>query len=618
MITFPRGGLAAGAIAACLVAPAAATAQATLPLAPCRDNDAVKCGGLDVPLDRAQPQGEHLLLSVRVVPGKTPVKGVVVLLAGGPGEAAISPMGSFERIVAAAAPDRDVVVFDERGTGATALRCRAFGPGGGGTDIAAASESCAAELGPRREHFATADTVADIEDLRVRLGVPTLSLVGVSYGSLVAQAYARTYPSHVDHLVLDSVVDPAGTQWNSADSYAAARRILAELCSGSRCRGITGSVRRDVARVTARLARGPIPGVVVANSGRPRRVMLRDPGVVFSVLSTGDLLPAIRTAFPSAVRAAADGDATALLRLAGVGEGSAADNPRRFSTALLATTLCGESSLPWPADASPDQRRVLLDEAVRGQSPAQFAPFAPPGAGATMAQLCVRWPATGRVALPSGPLPDVPTLLLEGSQDTRTPVETARRVRAEVPRGHLLVLKGAGHSVLARGNRCVGGSLAAFFAGRRVRATCAAPAEAPSLVPVPPTRLSAVAPQKGLAGTRGRTLHAARLTVRDAAVGLTFGRAAGPGVLRFRGLRSGTAEIRLGAPGVPLTLSRYEYVPGLFVSGTVKLDPGASKRFYDLRVTGPTGSPGVIHVRNREAYGVLGGRPFRVLLPPTR
>ena len=68
--------------------------------------------------------------------------------------------------------------------------------------------TCARELGQGRGSYRTADSVADIEALRVAGGYQRLVLYGVSYGTAVALAYAATYPDHVERLVLDSVVDP--------------------------------------------------------------------------------------------------------------------------------------------------------------------------------------------------------------------------------------------------------------------------------------------------------------------------------------------------------------------------------------------------------------------------
>ncbi len=46
------------------------------------------------------------------------------------------------------------------------------------------------------------------------------------------------------------------------------------------------------------------------------------------------------------------------------------------------------------------------------------------------------------------PLPNVPTLILSGADDLRTPTANAREVAAQIPDAQLLVVPNTGHSVL--------------------------------------------------------------------------------------------------------------------------------------------------------------------------
>src|SRR5690606_30516147 len=54
--------------------------------------------------------------------------------------------------------------------------------------------------------YGTADHVRDLEAVRLALDVPQLNLVGVSYGTRVAQQYAKTYPEATRTVVLDGVM----------------------------------------------------------------------------------------------------------------------------------------------------------------------------------------------------------------------------------------------------------------------------------------------------------------------------------------------------------------------------------------------------------------------------
>ena len=63
---------------------------------------------------------------------------------------------------------------------------------------------------------------------------------------------------------------------------------------------------------------------------------------------------------------------------------------------------------------------------------------------------CLYWPPEPAPAVPRGKLPPVPTLLLAGDRDLSTPLAWARQEAALAPRGSLIVVPKAGHSVQMR------------------------------------------------------------------------------------------------------------------------------------------------------------------------
>src|SRR6185436_2582798 len=186
--------LAAGAVSA----PAA---HAAIPFAPCTPAG-FQCGQLAVPLDPAGAVGGTLTLNVkRRVAASNPSNSAVVGLAGGPGQAAIPFASKLAQNMAPALATRDLLVFDQRGTGSSGeLRCS-------GQSTAA---QCAAAIGPSRAFYRTAESVDDIEAIRQAAGYAKLVIYGTSYGTKVAEAYAAKYPQNVEALVLDPVVTPNG------------------------------------------------------------------------------------------------------------------------------------------------------------------------------------------------------------------------------------------------------------------------------------------------------------------------------------------------------------------------------------------------------------------------
>ena len=355
---------------------AGSAAAAPLDFKPC-GAFGFSCARLSVPLDRTGGvPGRVSLLVKRRRALERPNRGALVVLAGGPGQSATRVFdGESARVVAAAQADRDLIVFDQRGTGRSGLlRC---GPleRANIRDPGAAAAKCARRLGPRRAFYTSRDSANDLEAIRIALGLPQLSLFGVSYGTWAAQSYALRYPDRVDRLVLDSVVGPEGPDSLGRDTFAAVPRVLRLLC-GRACRSFTADPAADVELLVERIARsGPLRGPVNDFRGRPRPVAL-DGGDLFQVLLSGDFVPQLRLAFPGAVAAARDGDLAPLLRLKRRSDsiqGGAAD-PLDQSPALYAATNCEEARLPWSRTAPLAERPAQ----ARSSSPACRSPSSLP------------------------------------------------------------------------------------------------------------------------------------------------------------------------------------------------------------------------------------------------
>ena len=84
----------------------------------------------------------------------------------------------------------------------------------------------------------------------------------------MAEDYAAAYPDRVDGLVLDSVVPPDGQDALRRSTFEAVPRVLAGLCAGGACNGITADATADLAKVVARLRRGAVTGPVYDGHGR--------------------------------------------------------------------------------------------------------------------------------------------------------------------------------------------------------------------------------------------------------------------------------------------------------------------------------------------------------------
>jgi pimeloyl-ACP methyl ester carboxylesterase len=601
------------AICASIASAPARADSGPIAFAPCANSNDYACGHLTVPLDPSGGGPGTITLAIRR--HRAPVgdpKTAVIALAGGPGQAALPLAEDFASVLGPIVSTRDLIVFDQRGTGLSRrVSCHRFGRISQASDPGPAVARCAAEIGPSRSDYTTADSVADIEAIRAAGGYERLVLYGTSYGTKLAEQYAQAYPNRVEALVLDSVVPPNGPDPLNRATFAAVPRILRQLCAADGCAQITRNPTANLARLVARIGSRRLHGRWIDGFGRGHRIAITAEDLI-EVLLEGDLEPTLRAEFPAAILAAARGDTAALARLlerAGNEEGE--EGPGEgFDVPLYYATSCEEELFPWNRAAGPRARLAEAAADIRALLPRSLAPFGRADVlGISDIPSCAFWPyASPAPAVDASPFPAVPTLILSGADDLRTPTANAREVAAEIPGSHLLLVPDVGHSVLGSDpSGCSQHALQALFANKPIKpcpATPIPPLLRPS--PLPPARLVDVVPAAGTRGRPGRTLHAVVLTLADLQRELELkllpllasGLVTHLTSLRVGGLRAGWGE---SAPEA-LILRGYSYVPGVSVSG--RLTAGKAT----LRVGGPAAAGGTLGLGARETLsGVLGG-----------
>lgn len=593
-----------------------AAAQAQIAWKPCGNSNLVACGHLSVPLNPGNPALGTITLAMRR--HRSPVgesKDAVIALAGGPGQAAIPFMEDFTQILGPIVSTRDLIVFDQRGTGLShPLSCAAFEHLTGESSPGAVG-ICAGQIGETRGLYTTADTVADIEAIRQAGGYEKLVLYGTSYGTKVAERYAQEYSDHVEALVLDSVVPPSGPEPFDETSFAAVGRVLRQLCAAGACAHITREPVSDLARLVKRMGGAELRGRAVGPNGVAHSTFISSNELI-GILIEGDLDPILRSEFPAAVSSAVHGDTAALARLQTRAEGESEESEPEslgegFDVPLYYSTICDETPFPWNRGTSSQTRLREAQAALTAQPARAFAPFTAANALALSdVPACSQWPLTAvGPEVDEAPLPDVPTLILSGADDLRTPTANARSVAREIPDSKLLVVPNTGHSVLGSDpTSCSSNALRALFAGKPVR-QCTAKAPPPLYLPtpLPPRGLAEVKPAHGTHGRAGRTLDAVILTLGDfdREIALSIAEHGGAESLlgipsvRTGGLRAGWGAIVKGTQ----VLHGYSYVPGVTVSG--KIMPGPST----LRIGGQGAARGVLHIDSKGTFnGTLSGQ----------
>ena len=85
--------------------------------------------------------------------------------------------------------------------------------------------------------YTTSVAVQDLDAVRQALGYARIALYGSSYGTRVAQHYARRYPGHTQALILDGVVPPTQVLGTTTplDAEESLQRIFARCRADAAC-----------------------------------------------------------------------------------------------------------------------------------------------------------------------------------------------------------------------------------------------------------------------------------------------------------------------------------------------------------------------------------------------
>lgn len=481
------------AVLAAALSASAAPAQAAR-FVPCPGAKEFACGTVTVPLDRSGAVPGKVRLATVRLRGRSGARSAIMTFPGGPGAANVDLARFWLKDLTPVLGGRDLLLFDQRGTGySDHLDCGVYEAGVPElaiTRLASAKsvERCVHKLGEKRRFYGTPETVEDIEAVRQATGVDKLVLVGVSYGTRTALAYAAAHPEHVERIVLDSVVPPGGTDPYMRNTLQAIPRVLTALCRGGGCDPVTGDPTADMRALVGRLRDKPLrlkrPISFLGCHYRPAvtRTSLVD------TLIAGDFgSPFLRAGLPASIQAALEGDAKPLA-VFGTGMDSArlifcllekigfkgnfrahlAESEPQVgdSEAVFVATLCTDGPLPWSTSTPVWLRRRTAEDALASTSDDAFGPFDRATAlSSEMLNLCKYWPETGEAAA-SGPPPDVPTLVLAGEDDLRTPAEDALEVAHGIPGAQFVSIPDHGHSVLGNSS-CADKALAKFLAGQQ-------------------------------------------------------------------------------------------------------------------------------------------------------
>lgn len=436
----------------------------------CPGGSGPQCATIAVPLDRAEPDGQALTVSMLKVPAtKEPKLGTLFVNPGGPGEPGQDTARSLKRD---GLERYDIVGWDPRGTGAsTPVNCESAelddyyaidqspdDPAEREAYLRATTElgaSCLRGSGELLEHIGTDDTVADLDLMRELVGDEKLHFLGYSYGTDIGSAYAQAHPDRVGKLVLDSAVNIAGdTEVVQASGFDRALGNFADWCVKQRC-GLGANRLQVIAAVRS---------LVDELDRKPLKV--GDRTLTQSLGLTGVLLPLYsKQMWPylrTGVQSAREGDGSVLLELADSYNGRGGDGRYDSRMTAFAGIRCVDE---------PDRGIAGADEVARRSVPRApiFAPFFGPD------YTCATWPVAPRAEQPPRTAKGAAPILVVGTTgDSATPYEYAVSMAEQLESGVLLTNRGEGHTAYGGQNQCVNKAVVKYLTGEPPKAdqTC--------------------------------------------------------------------------------------------------------------------------------------------------
>ena len=403
-----------------------------------------RCGTLRRSLDPTGAVPGEIELRVAVVPALnlSPEPDPFVPIAGGPGQGSVQFYSAYSQAFENVRRNRDILLVDQRGTGESSrMDCpvdEELVEGQYSTELTIEyTKECLAALPHDPRFFTTSIAVADLEAVRAALGYPSLNLYGVSYGSRVAQHFARRYPGSTRTVVLDGVVPPQVSLGPeiATESQRAVDRILARCADDADCSERFGDIQTTFLAVVETLREAPLSiEVPHPNSGRFERMLF----------GHNEMAVAIRLLayHPNSI-------ALLPLLISEAGNGNYVPLAAQYQITMIAMSdmlalgmhnaiMCTED-VPFLNDRSIDYDHIATTYMGSMQLNALQA-------------ICSVWPAGPIDAEFKEPLStDLPVLLLSGDADPITPPRYAEMAAMNLRHARHLIGKHQGHGQIAVG-----------------------------------------------------------------------------------------------------------------------------------------------------------------------
>ncbi|GGJ48354.1 alpha/beta hydrolase [Deinococcus roseus] len=440
----------------------------------------LSCGTIEVPAKHSEPQGKKYQLHFALYKSTSEHRKAdpIIVLNGGPGQktASIAPLANY--LVAAIAPERDLVLFDQRGVGAfqPSLDCpQAMDRlrGMALNTIHEQTETMIKELnvcfddlekqGVDLGTFNTVESADDVADLARALSDEKVNLYGVSYGSRLAQEVMRRHPEVLRSVLLDAVVstDVNYMQNREGTVDAAFRKSLSRCAQDEACNAVFPNLLERIEQLADRLDQNPIK-VQVPDMATGS---MKEVAVTSEILGGGLMIGLYSTQLVPVLPALIDD----------------LDRGNTESLSMLVQSvqmLTGTSSLGMQVSfACNDLISYARPEDLQTEHPLKLVRASFGDVLNAYSEICAArtWnpiPAETRQVVKS----DVPTLLFSGELDPVTPPHYAQQVLTGLSHAQLIQFPAGAHGeVSMMPGGCADGLVVDFFndPSSKLEASCA-------------------------------------------------------------------------------------------------------------------------------------------------
>jgi len=414
----------------------------------------VTCGTVDVPENRLDPESRTITLAVARLHSSAAqvADDPVIQLEGGPGFPSLEDVAGYS--VSSILDKRDYILWDQRGTGLSDPNLDCGETNDAVWEVFATTEPAVAEYATIEESlrtcrarlvgdgvdlngYNTTQNAADLEDIRVALGIDAWNLRGISYGSALAIETIRNHPDGVRSALLDSIVppdEPFGAIGRGESALRSFQALYDACAQDDPCRAKYGDLEALFTKAANGLDVTPhTTSVLDPVSGQEREVSITGKDLwagLFNALYDETLIPAL----PSAAQAIVDGDNAIIDLIAEDGIPFAAGQHE----GMTASVSCADRQRL----LDPDEVEPFVEEHPELEA---LVFLTVPETG------CREWDVA---AQPKGfnellgEDTEVPVLVMAGQFDPITPPEGSRRV-AEALGTEFLLFPDAGHGAVS-------------------------------------------------------------------------------------------------------------------------------------------------------------------------